>query len=93
VLCHNDFINETFWSPPPVTPVVTGVIDFEPASFDDPMLTSPKRFSMPHSISHRLLNLGHRATVRLRPTAVRNGGWTVVDGTHRQNLRIDIFPP
>jgi hypothetical protein len=30
-------------------PVVTGVLDFEPASFDDSWLTSPKRFALPHS--------------------------------------------
>ena len=52
VLCHNDFIDENLLVAAAGDPVVTGVIDFEPASFDDPWLTSPKRFSTPHSISH-----------------------------------------
>src|SRR5688572_8979148 len=37
VLCHNDFIDENLLVTAAGDPVVTGVIDFEPASFDDPM--------------------------------------------------------
>jgi hypothetical protein len=47
VLCHNDFIDETFWSPPPVTPSspVSSTLNPHPSTI--PWLTSPKHFSMP----------------------------------------------